>query len=199
MTFEAMPVTNKDRGHLPRMEVPPFFKEKVQFKLPSNLSCQFKGLNFFSAQNVFVPGVRFIKATEVMLPHDAVILGTMPQVEEKRGAASAVETAYGQLEQQKPPVPLSKFLDDIYRDNYFFGDLVRAAMDGKPDEVSAIIHAKGFDIKEGEPMATILKLSKPGPDFDIRYAGGAYKITNPSDLPYKELFVHSCLRTVHCM
>lgn len=77
MSFKGEKVDDWWKGHKGVTEVPRFFEKQVQFTLPSNLSCQFKGLDFFSAQNVFVPGVRFIEATEQMVPHDVVLLGTI--------------------------------------------------------------------------------------------------------------------------
>lgn len=80
MSFKGEKVEQWRNSHRRVTDVPSPFRQKVQYTLLSNLSCRFKRSGFFSAQNVFVPGVRFIQATEHMMPHDVVLLGAMPDV-----------------------------------------------------------------------------------------------------------------------
>lgn len=55
--------------------IPKEFKD-VEITL-KDFGATFPPLNFFVTQNIFVPGKRFINVTDVMIPHDVLLLGQM--------------------------------------------------------------------------------------------------------------------------
>ncbi|TEY81693.1 hypothetical protein BOTCAL_0032g00360 [Botryotinia calthae] len=140
MDYKAKSVGNKEAEYYTwkgSVSIPCEFdedKDKVQYLVPSDMDFEFQGLNYFSAQNVFVPGVKFIEAKTEMMPYDVVLL----------------------------------------------------------EGVSKVIQDRGFkNLDPVEVNQALQRFSTPGPDFDMRYAGGSYQIQDTTSTPVKELFVHS--------
>lgn len=50
---------------------------KAEINLPT-FTVDLPELNFFSTQNIFAPGERFIQVSDLMFPSDLVLCGNMP-------------------------------------------------------------------------------------------------------------------------
>lgn len=219
--------TSGDGLHVPKMEIPDAF-DGISFTLPS-FKTKLTGLNFFSAQNVFVPGVRFIKATQVMVPHDVLLIGEMPRHEANQPSAappaSAPAAMPGSLNMAANPFTTASphmlatmpdavlppttapqdvearaksFLDKVYSDGYFLGDLMRAVADGGANDVRALLAPNGHDSLTEETLVQVLQdLTALGPKFDVRYAGGLYGPISGEESYFKQLVVHPVHRTIY--
>ncbi|KAJ5348579.1 uncharacterized protein N7506_001832 [Penicillium brevicompactum] len=171
-------------------DVPDTIRNQVKFRLPAPLKAQLKGLNFFSAQNVFVPGVRFIKATTQIMPTDVVLLGTMPRSTTHTANPAAIVQS---LSAQNLAL---RFMDEIYHNAYFLGDLINANVKGDAGTVKAVLHKRGYADVTAQDLEVLRDYVTPGPNFDLRYAGGAYSVDSPG-YTAKELLVHSVHRTIY--
>ncbi|KAK3297294.1 uncharacterized protein B0H64DRAFT_457363 [Chaetomium fimeti] len=193
---------------------------KLSVKLtPFELS--FPKLDFFATQNVFAPGTRFMTATQVLFPHDVVLAGKMV-VETARGGAAgggfagiaAVESAptttdlpttrslaysaymYMPAAAAGAAQGLKELLDRLYTDNRFLGDAMTVADDRDGEGVLDWFHEQGYQIAWGGVKKQLEDLTLPGPKFDVRFAGGVYKLKDES-LGFEELFVHPVTRKVY--
>ncbi|EMR90141.1 hypothetical protein BcDW1_1223 [Botrytis cinerea BcDW1] len=201
MDYKAKSVGNKDAEYYTWKgsdSIPNEFdedKDDVQYLVPSDMDFVFQGLNYFSAQNVFVPGVKFIEAKTEMMPYDVVLLGTMPEQPDE-------PTGYRTLPRRMvmddyATDPIQDFLEDIYSNGYFMGDLIHHITNSDPEGVCKVIQDRGFEnLDPVEVHQALQKFSIPGPDFDVRYAGGSYQVQDTTSTPVKELFVHSRYRDI---
>lgn len=203
MDYKAKSVDDKDDEYFKWKgsdSIPYEFNEdkgNVQYLIPSDMDFEFKGLNYFSAQNVFVPGVKFIEAKTEMMPYDVVLLGTMPEQPEEPTKYRSLPRRIVMTSDYATADPIGDFIEDIYSNGYFLGDLIHHIANKDPEGVAKVIQDRGFEnLDLDEVQQTLKRCSIPGPDFDVRYAGGSYQIQDTSSTPVKELFVHSRYRNI---
>ncbi|KAJ5573862.1 uncharacterized protein N7459_008289 [Penicillium hispanicum] len=191
MRYQPLWVDGFKDGHSPnRDSYPDMFRYRISFSLPSPLKSELKGLNFFSAQNVFIPGVKFIEATTQMMPADIVLLGSMPQ-------STAIASPTASMVQSSAVKNLAlRFMDEIYLNAFFVGDLINATINGESGAVKAVLRQKGYDGLTAHDLEVLRDYTVPGPKFDLRYSGGAYSVES-SVYSAKELLVHSVHRTIY--
>ncbi|KAF7897835.1 uncharacterized protein EAF01_008801 [Botrytis porri] len=152
---------------------------------------EFHGLNYFSAQSVFVPGVKFIEAKTEMMPYNVVLLGAMPEQPEPTGYCLLPRRTV-MMSDYATTDPIGDFIDDIYSKGYFLGDLIHHITNNNLAGVKQVIQDRGFtNLDLAEVQQTLKRSSIPGPDFDVRYAGDSYQIQDTSTTPLNNLFVHS--------
>jgi hypothetical protein len=190
---------------------------KLDVKLvPFEMS--FPKLDFFATQNVFAPGTRFMTATQVMFPHDVVLAGKMVVETARDGAAgggsagtAAVKSTTTTTEPRATRSSddsaymsaaagvaqgLKELLDRLYTDNRFLADVMAVADDRDGEVVLDWFHEQGYQIAWNGVKKQLEELTLPGPKFDVRFAGGVYKLKNES-LVFKGLFVHPVTRKAY--
>ncbi|KAJ4269006.1 hypothetical protein NW762_003079 [Fusarium torreyae] len=182
--------------------IPAELKELRMALTPFAMS--FPKLDFFETQNVFAPGTRFITAKNVLFPDDLVLTGMMARAgdEEKPDVSTGDEVAYSSFisgpEGSSVSVqasPLRPLLDRLYSNNRFLGALSTMSQDGEPQGVVAWLKQQGFAISNDD-LKALDAMRTPGPDFDVRFAGGAYKL-KAQGLDYQTLFIHCVTRKVY--
>ncbi|TGO22558.1 hypothetical protein BPAE_0163g00190 [Botrytis paeoniae] len=203
MDYKPKSVDDKDADYFKWTgsdSIPYEFNEdegKVQYLIPSDINFEFQGLNYFSAQNVFVPGVKFIEAKTEMMPYDVVLLGAMPEQPDEPTGYRTLPRRTVMMSDYATTDPIGDFIEDIYSNGYFLGDLIHHIANNNPAGVTQVIQDRGFEnLDLAEVQQTLTRLSTPGPDFDVRYAGGSYQVQDTSSSPVKELFVHSRYRNI---
>lgn len=172
--------------------------QNISITLPA-FKTQLDELSFFAAQNVLVPGVKFIKANEVIVPHDVVILGTMPRSDSKVMPASAL-MSLGSVPVTEAAFASSnggtfaELLDELYTDDAFLGEVLNRGISGKPEDVYSLFEERGYKFDKDHVMNAVQELTTPGPNFDLRYAGGVYEVRGGDDK--HQILVHPVHRTI---
>lgn len=179
------------------MVIPPAI-QSLQITLPS-FKAQVKGLDFFMAKNVIIPGTTTnpIRATDVIVPHDVFVLAKMP---------TSTNTSYWSLGPAGEAVPpesapgsgpsMEDLLDRLYTNDTYLATFVHAAINGDRDEISALLAKEAPGLDATSLNNFLDEHTSTGPDFDIRYAGGVYKPQDSSS-PFHELMVHPVHRTIY--
>ncbi|TGO69563.1 hypothetical protein BOTNAR_0009g00100 [Botryotinia narcissicola] len=167
-------------------------KGNVQYLIPSDMDFEFQGLNYFSAQNVFVPGVKFIEAKTEMMPYPVGSFGCPGRVPNSTTSYRLLPRRIDMMSDYATADLIGDFIEDIYSNGYFLGDLIHHIANKDPAGVAKVIQGRGFENLDLDEVRQMLKrCSIPGPDFDVRYAGGSYQIQDTSSTPVKELFTQS--------
>ena len=169
----------------------------------------FPELSFFATQNVFAPGKQAIISKKFMGPYDFIVLGdivepvkpamrraVMHALKPDTGHNStqlfkrdAVPAAASQTDKQR----MKAMMDDFHEDDFGFAkDVV-----GDEDAYKACFSSRNYDIGKADPSC-LTGLTTPGPDFDIRYCAGVYRLETSSDAhdPGKVLYVDALQRTI---
>ncbi|TGO87120.1 hypothetical protein BPOR_0249g00100 [Botrytis porri] len=138
----------------------------VALALGFDMDFEFHGLNYFSAQSVFVPGVKFIEAKTEMMPYNVVLLGAMPEQPEPTGYCLLPRRTV-MMSDYATTDPIGDFIDDIYSKGYFLGDLIHHITNNNLAGVKQVIQDRGFtNLDLAEVQQTLKRSSIPGPDFD---------------------------------
>ncbi|KAH6604998.1 hypothetical protein Trco_006705 [Trichoderma cornu-damae] len=190
--------TPSERSYTSRKSIPPPF-HNIAITLPS-FKAKLDGLSFFAAQNVLVPGVEFIKSSEAMAPHDVVILGTMPRSKGKSNLASpltslaAIPKSASAGSAPSGGGGLADLLDELYSNDAFLGDFLNRGISGELKDVYALLAEKSYNLDTSHVVDEVQGLTTPGPDFDLRFAGGVYEVGG-GDAKYR-ILVHPVHRTI---
>ncbi|CAN9253401.1 unnamed protein product [Alternaria alternata] len=154
--------------------------------------------NFFATQNVFAPGQQIISVdnTEGLgTPHDILLVG---HVVEPLPPASSAPVATDASKATLKATVNSAELDDIdqstpadstqslpalktalFTDQIFVKNLFAALRDGKADVFEQLVSSKGIKVSEKD-LKSLQAEASTSPSFDIRLAGGLYKIDAPT-------------------
>ncbi|EAQ86629.1 predicted protein [Chaetomium globosum CBS 148.51] len=225
LSFEALYRKRPWYAHREMVKYVPGELHKLRVRL-TPFEMKFPKLDFFATQNVFAPGTRFMTATQVLLPHDIVLAGKMVVVPAAGGgggggaaasapaAAAAAESAptttelptarsldysaymYMSGAAAGAAQGLQELLDRLYTDNRFLGDAMAVADDKDGEAVMDWFREQGYQIAWDGVKKELEELTLPGPKFDVRFAGGVYKLKDES-LGFEELFVHPVTRKIY--
>jgi hypothetical protein len=205
MDFDPVPITII--FNITRAADPPAVIKQLKIELDP-FTMQFPGLDTFTTQNTFAPGMHFLKLSEVMIPHDVILMGAMVSptrtsvqpsealVQDKGMLRVAVRSlSLEATADNSSPFQLQKLIDCLYRDNFFLGECLQLALEGTLDELQSFLQGQGFHITP-ESLKKLAAWTSPGPEFDIRFAGGAYRIRSDGPRQFLELFVDPVNRTL---
>ncbi|KAL7787098.1 hypothetical protein V8C37DRAFT_270604 [Trichoderma ceciliae] len=189
-------------GHYPANnsddDIPRAFRQ-IAITLPA-FKAKLDGLSFFAAQNVLVPGIEFIKPSEVIVPHDVVVLGTMPRSKPDPGTApafmslAAMPAVEATASARSNGSNFPDFLDELYSNDSFLCEFLDRGISGEPQDIYALLAEKGYDFDIGHAMGEVQELITPGPNFDLRFAGGVYEVVG-SDAKH-QILIHPVHRTI---
>jgi hypothetical protein len=156
-----------------------------------------QNFNFFATQNVFAPGQQIIKVdhTESLgTPHDILLVGDVVDPPIPPASVPVPTTAARALPKatlnsvslyDTTPADSSQSLRDLknslFTDQTWIKNLFAALRDGKADDFERLVSSKGFTVSDDD-MKSLQTEASALTSFDIRLAGGLYKIGAPMSM-----------------
>ncbi|KAF2689359.1 hypothetical protein K458DRAFT_400132 [Lentithecium fluviatile CBS 122367] len=167
-----------------------------------DISLTLPELDFFATQNVFVPGQQAILAKRTISPYDFVVLGDiaspanmLPPVQNHKLISLPANHQKQHVAWNRLRAPLIKYhlakvrslrsapdvdrmkamYNALYTDDFGFAhDFIAGLTSGDQSVFEGALSKRGYDLSSVD-AGCMDSLTVPGPDFDLRFVGGAYK------------------------
>ena len=151
-------------------------------------------MQYFSATNLFGPGNHMISVTgedAVRMPYDVLILGQLlPPIKSATPATAHIDSADADDTAGNGTIgpTTADLVLGLSAGQPILQQTVNALGSGDEKTIDSFLANCGYNITS-EGLQEALKTSQPGPEFDIRHAGGAYIFKEPSDLMSKSMSI----------